>query len=195
MKNSEHYFSSSSTLDTLSSEEGASSISDSPLRMERIPPGNFLDEENLVESEEDETSSVDDDYVFNGLGMIFPGLDGTVEDSSPYGGYQTRERVDSEESEVSIDPPFDKERLQRSPTSTVFSMSPPDNSRHLFPCERRNETQAEWYQELIHFIRNGPPEPPQIDPNAPSLRDLIYGPNHVFENEVIGLAKFFDPSI
>lgn len=197
----EEHFSSSDTLDTLSSmgTESSASEDNSPLRMEEIMGGNFLDPENLVESEED--SSVDDGYVFEGQGMIFPGLDGTIEDSiiSPYGGYEARARGMSEESTVSIAPPFDTEALQRSPTSTAVSMSPPDNNTHLSnytECKpTNNETQPEYSLELIQSIINTPLEPLQIDPNAPSLRDLIYGRNHVFENEVINLANLFESNI
>lgn len=198
----EYHFSSSDTLDTLSSEEGESSIYNSPLRMERIIHGNFLDDENLVESEEDESSSIEEGDVFGGKGMIFPGING--EESSiisPYGGtsYSTRTRGMSEESENSIDPPFDKESLLGSPKSTAVSMSPPDNNTYLSNYRTHmpedNDRQEEWCLELTQSIRNRPSEPPQADPNEPSLRDLIYGQNHLYPGEVINLANLFGSSI
>lgn len=200
MKNSDSYIS-SDTLDTLVSEETTRSTSSSPLQMEIIDTnpniGSIFDEENLVESEID---SEEDGSMSGDQRMIFPGLDGTIEDSiSPYGGYEARARGMSEESTVSIDPPFDTEALQRSPTSTAVSMSPPDNNTHLSnytECKpTNNETQPEYSLELIQSIINTPLEPLQIDPNAPSLRDLIYGENHVYPGEVISLANLFESNI
>lgn len=201
MKNSEYYIS-SDTLDTLVSEDKARSTSSSPLQMEEITNdiesphynGSIFDEENLVESEED-----DDNCYFIG-GMIFPSLDGTIESSPPYGGYGARSRGISEESSDSIDLPINKTALRNSPISTAVSMSPPDrNMTCLSNCRESktedNARQAEWYLELIQSIRNEPPELIETDLNVPSLRDLIYGANHLYPGEVINLANLFGPSI
>ncbi|MCT4634948.1 MAG: hypothetical protein N4A31_01700 [Rickettsiales bacterium] len=149
---------------------------------------NFLNPENLVESEEVYSTSGDQ-------GMIFPGLDGTTESSSPYGGYGTRARGMSEESVVSVDPPINKTTLPRSPKSTAISMSPPDNNGVYTRMTEDNNTQSEWYLELIQYIKNGPPDLPATDPNEPSLRDLIYGENYLYPGEVINLANLFGPSV
>ncbi len=195
MKNSDIYIS-SDTLDTLVSEDESRSTSSSPLQMEEIDTnsniGSFLDEQILVESEVEleEKNSTSGDQ-----GMIFPGLDGTIESSSPYGGYGTRARGMSEESVVSVAPPINKTTLPTSPKSTAISMSPPENNNVYTRMTEDNNTQSEWYLELIQYIRNGPPEPPQTDPTAPSLRDLIYGENYLYPGEVINLANLFGPSV
>jgi hypothetical protein len=201
-KNSEEYISSSDTLDTLSSMGTESSTSNhpSPLRMEAIISRDFLNEENLVYSEvssEGESDiSENDDMNFS---MIF-GEGPSI--PSPYGGLSQspRPRGASEESLDSTEPPSNKDNTPGSPKSTAVSMSPPDNNNTYLSSygkyrSKNHETESERYQELIQSISNDLPEPLQADPDELNLRDLIYGPNHVFENEVIGLANLFGYSI